>query len=525
MVIFSFLHKNKTVRNLYLIGVSFFFYYKTSGLSVFTLLFSIVCNYGIAFLIFRSTDKFKRRTFLIIGILLNILVLSYFKYAYFFTQSFNAMFHTHFEVVNLFSFFQNGFTATGTHNIFEKIILPAGVSFFTFSSLSYVIDVYRKDTPPVRSFIHFAFYISFFPRLILGPIMRAKDFIPQIKNPFVLDKEEFGWSIFQILKGLFKKLILADYIAVHFIDLVIASPDTYPGFVGLIAIFGYSLQIYGDFSGYMDMATGIARLMGFKLEKNFDSPYKSLNTAEYWRRWHITLSKWWKDYLYIPLGGNRTGGFASIFTMTIIFIFLFFITHWYIFIFIYTGVLSFYLIVMLLFPKAKKNIFRDFNLIITMTIGGLWHNPLQNYVIWGAINGVGLIVYKYWKRISPYEKSNHWMVRIWKIFTTFTFITLARVWFRIEGKKEPFDYFFHIFKDWNFSMSSFILMCTTFTVPLIVLVGGLTIHWLPSRYENGLMNWFVRIPYAAQIVVSCVFILGMYQLIADTTKTFIYFAY
>lgn len=525
LIAFTLLKKHKIVRNLYLIGVSFFFYYKTSGLSVFTLLFSIVCNYSIALWIDKSENKTSRRIILVLGILLNVFVLSYFKYAYFFTNSFNELFHTQFEVFNVFSFFQNGLSTTGSHSVFEQILLPAGVSFFTFSALSYIIDVYRKENKAVKNFIHLAFFLSFFPRLILGPIMRAKTFIPQIVKPLPLNKEVFGWSIFQILKGFFKKLILADFLAVHFIDLVVESPDTYPGFVALIAIFGYSLQIYGDFSGYMDMAAGIARLLGYRLDKNFNLPYKSLNTSEYWHRWHITLGKWWKDYLYIPLGGNRTGGFASILTTTVIFVFLYFITQWNIFIFIYTGVLSFYFMVMLLFPKAKKYIFRDFNLIIVMTIGGLWHNPLQNYVIWGAINGIGLIVYKYWKKISPYEHSSHWAVRVWKIFTTFSFITFARIWFRIEGKNEPFYYFFHMINHWNFSWSAFALMCSTFTVPLIVLVIGLVIHWLPEKYEKGLMDWFIRIPYATQIVVSSGFIILLYQLIANTTKPFIYFAY
>ncbi|HLW39207.1 MAG TPA: MBOAT family O-acyltransferase, partial [Brumimicrobium sp.] len=306
MILFSFFHKNKLVRSIYLVAISLFFYYKTSGLSVFILTFTLLSNYSIAYIVASKSKHLSRKTWLIIGVVLNILVLSYFKYAYFFTSSFNDFFHTKYEVFNVLSYFKNGFSTQGSHSIVERLILPAGVSFFTFSSTGYIIDVYRKEVPPTKNFFHYSFFISFFPHLILGPIVRAKEFVPQIHQPYSLSKNDFGWALFQILKGIFKKLILADYIAVHFIDTVVDSPESYPGFVSLVAIYGYSLQIYGDFSGYTDMATGIARLMGFKLMKNFDSPYKSLNTAEFWRRWHVSLGSWWKNYLYIPLGGNRS---------------------------------------------------------------------------------------------------------------------------------------------------------------------------------------------------------------------------
>lgn len=525
MVLFSLLHKNTLVRSIYLTAVSLFFYYKTSGLSIFILVFTLITNYGFGRAIAGSSKHIVQKIIMGFAVVLNILVLAYFKYAYFFTNSFNELFHTNHKVFNAISYFKNGFNTVGSSDIFDKLLLPAGVSFFTFSSIAYIIDVYRKETAPVKNFFHYSFFISFFPHLILGPIVRAKDFVPQISQPFYLDKDGFGWAIFQILKGLFKKLILADYIAVHFIDKIVDAPGSYPGFISFVAITAYSLQIYGDFSGYTDMATGIARLMGFKLIKNFDSPYKSLNAAEFWRRWHISLGSWWKNYLYIPLGGNRTGGFASIFTITIIFVFLFFITQWYFLFFVYIGFLAIYLIVLLLFPSYKNTIYRDINLLITMTVGGLWHNPLQNYVIWGALNGLGLVFYNHWKKISPYEKSSHWLARSWKILSTFYFMTLCRVWFRVEGKSEPYDYFTHMFGNFNFSWDSFVLMCTTFTIPLIILVVGMTLHWLPEKSETKLTERFIRTPFALQIVYSCVFIVAIYQLIADTSKHFVYFSF
>lgn len=525
MIFFALLHKNKLVRSIYLVAVSLFFYYKTSGLSVFILLFTLLTNYGLGLSIAKQGKVWSKKTLLTIGVVLNILVLSYFKYAYFFTSSFNELFHTKYEVFNLFAYFQNGFATTGGHDIFEKLLMPAGVSFFTFSSTAYIIDVYRKTTQPVKNLFHYSFFISFFPHLILGPIVRANDFVPQISQPYVLTKEDFGNAIFRILKGIFLKLILADYVAVHFVDKVVDAPDSYPGFIGLFAMIGYSLQIYGDFAGYTEMATGIARLMGFKLMDNFNRPYKSLNNAEFWRRWHISLGSWWKNYLYIPLGGNRTGGFASIFTITIIFIFLFFITQWYELFFAYLGFVALYAIVLLLFPKYKNLIYRDINLLITMVIGGLWHNPNQNFVIWGALNGLGLVFYNHWKKISPYEASNHVIVRIWKIASTFMFFTTTRIWFRVEGKEEPNHYFWHMITQFNFNWSDFVLMCTTFTTPLIITVIGLTLHWLPDKIENKTSELFAKSHFVLQAIISCLFVLGIYQLIADTSKHFVYFAF
>lgn len=525
MIFFSILHKNKVVRSIYLILISLFFYYKSSGLSVFILIFTLLSNYKIGLYIANAERVKVKKIFLTIGVVLNILVLSYFKYAYFFTNSFNELFHTKYEVFNLFAYFQNGFSTTGSHSIFERILLPAGVSFFTFSSTAYLIDVYRKTVPPVKNLFTYSFFISFFPHLILGPIVRAKDFIPQIDRPYYLDKDGFGWAIFQILKGMFKKLILADYVAVHFIDKIIDSPDAYPGFVGYFAMIGYSVQIYGDFAGYTDMATGIAKLMGFDLKMNFNRPYKSLNNAEFWRRWHVSLGSWWKDYLYIPLGGNRSGGFATVFTFTIIFIFLFFITRWYALFFVYSALLSLYFIIQLAFPNYKNTIYRDMNLLITMVIGGLWHNPNQNFVIWGALNGIGLVFYNHWKKISPYENSNHVIVRIWKILSTFFFFTTTRIWFRVEGENEPNAYFMHIINQFNFSWDALWLMCTSFTIPLLLTGFGLFLHWLPDSVEDKTIRVFSKQHFIVQAIISCVFVILIYQLMADTSKHFVYFAF
>ena len=258
------------VRSFFLTVISFFFYFKSSGLFVVLLGVSLVVNYFIGKKVFTSEKEETRKRILALGIVFNVLILLYFKYAYFFTEAFNTTFATNFEPINHFAHWANGFFGEGT--FIERILLPVGVSFFTFQSISYSVDIYRKEIEPVKSFFDYSFFVTFFPQLVAGPIVRAKDFIPQIRKPYDLDNKDFSWAIVQIVKGLIKKIVLADYIAIHFIDHIAEAPEMFPGFVSILAMWGYSLQIYGDFSGYTDIAIGLSRLMGFNIKENFNSP-------------------------------------------------------------------------------------------------------------------------------------------------------------------------------------------------------------------------------------------------------------
>lgn len=519
MILFSFLHKNKLVRSLFLTVVSLFFYYKTSGLSVIILGISLVFNFLIADGIFAAQSNLRKKTVLTFGVLFNLLILGYFKYAFFFTESFNEMFHTDYEVFNLMAQWKNGFSNSGG-SIVEKIIVPAGVSFFTFTSIGYIVDVYRKEVKPFRYFFDYTFFISYFPHIVMGPIARANDFITQLEgdSTYKMDKSDLSWAVFQIVKGLVKKLLIADYIATHFVDKVVDHPEAYPGYVSIIAMWGYSLQIYGDFSGYIDIARGVSRLMGFNLRQNFNSPYKSVSLADFWRRWHMTLGAWWRDYLYIPLGGNKTGGIGSYVGISVIFVFLIFITQWYELIFVYGACIAIYLIGILIIPNFKKYVHRDLNLLITMIVGGLWHNPDQNFVIWGAMNGVGLVIYNHWKKISPYEKSSWWIVHFWKIFITFNFITFTRLWFRLKGDDKPMEMLNHIKDNFNFSPESFQQICTIFMPALIIMVIGFIIHWLPEKVKDGCQNAFTALPIPLQTIVVALTIFLTYQLMSEVSK-------
>ena len=523
MLVFSFLHKKLLTRSIFLSVVSIFFYYKTSGIYVTLLIVSLFVNYFFGNGIAKTKKSISKNIQLAFAILFNILTLAYFKYAYFFTESFNKMFHTKFEVVNQLSVWANGFAGDGT--FVEKIILPVGVSFFTFQSISYVVDIYRKDIEPVKNFFEYSFFVTFFPQLVAGPIVRAKDFIPQIRKPFTLSNEQFSWALILITKGLFKKIILADYIAVHFIDKIADAPQAYPGFVSILAMWGYSLQIYADFSGYTDIAIGLSCLMGFALLPNFNSPYKAISVADFWRRWHKSLGSWFRDYLYIPLGGNKTGGLATYIVSLIIFIFLLFITQWYELIYVYGGLMTLYFIVWFYFPFYKNFIHRDLNLLITMVVGGLWHGASENFVIWGTMNGIALIVYNYWKKISPYENSTTLIVRFWRIFITFQFITFTRIWFRLEDSAAPLAMIDHIWNHLDLKWNIVKLVFQTYSSVFWIITLGYFLHWMPQSWKDKGQDRFTKMNLGLKsiIIVICVFL--MYQAISDTFKPFVYFQF
>lgn len=523
MILFSFLHKNTLVRSIFITVVSIFFYFKTSGLYVLLLGFSLLFNYGMGAWIGKQTKDVAQKWIIGISVFVNVALLGYFKYAYFFTDSFNELFHTDYQVVNIFAQWGNGFFGEGS--FVDKIILPVGVSFFTFQSISYVVDIYRKEIKPLNNFFDYTFFVTFFPQLVAGPIVRARDFIPQIHNPFVLTKPDFSWAIIQIVKGLIKKLVLADYIAIHFIDKVVDAPEAYPGFVSVVAMWGYSLQIYGDFSGYTDIAIGLSKLMGFDLLENFKSPYKAINVGDFWRRWHKSLGSWLRDYLYIPLGGNKSGGIGTYISISIIFVFLIFITQWYELIFVYIGMLAIYGIGVLVIPNFKTYIHRDLNLLITMIVGGLWHGASENFVIWGAMNGSALVLFNYWKKVSPYEKSTFWLVHFWKIFLTFNFITFTRIWFRLEDDGAPMAMLHHIQTNFQFSPEAFGKMIWSFLPVMIILLVGYIIHWLPERFKEWYTETFTKMHITLQVLAVVVIVILIYQAVSDVSKPFVYFQF
>ena len=397
--LFSLLHSKRLLRNTYLLFVSLFFYYKTSGLAILILLFITLSDFFIAKRIDSNTKDWKRRLWLIISVTIDLGLLAYFKYAYFFTNMVNDLFGSDFRVFDIFSWVGNQITHSNRFDV-DNIVLPVGISFYIFQVISYTADVYNRRIKPVTNILDFGFYVSFFPQLVAGPIVRASEFIPQLYKPFHLSRRQFGIAVFWILNGLTKKIILSDYIATNFIDRVFDNPLLFSGFENTMALIAYSMQVYADFSGYTDIAIGVAMLMGFYLPKNFDSPYKAKNPQEFWRRWHMSLSRWLKTYLYIPLGGNRNATFGTYFwIITIAAIALILSGSWWAF----GMTLAIGLVVALVgvfVPQRRKKIYANLNSFITMLLGGLWHGASWNFMIWGGLNGIGMIINKLWRDMS-----------------------------------------------------------------------------------------------------------------------------
>ncbi|GHT02959.1 hypothetical protein FACS189440_03950 [Bacteroidia bacterium] len=413
---FALLQKKILLRNAFLCFASLFFYYKTSGLFLLILVFTTVFNFYQAQRMYHAGTEKQRRKDLLIGLTVNLFFLCYFKYAYFFTDIVNNIFGTDLRIFDAFAWMGNVLSGSQRFDV-SNILLPVGISFYTFQNISYLMDIFRKRIEPVKEMLNFGFYVCFFPQLVAGPIVRASEFVPQIYKEYHLGRKQFGLAVFWIINGLAKKIILSDYIAVNFIDRVFNNPTMFSGFENLIALFGYSLQVYADFSGYTDIAIGVAMLMGFYLPKNFDSPYKATNPGNFWKRWHISLSKWLQDYLYIPMGGNRSATFATYLVILTIAIIALILSGS-----VWVGVIILLLAASLCYvaykyPESRKKINTNLNLMNTMLIGGIWHGASWNFMIWGGLNGLGIVVYKFWKNWNVY-------LRV-LILVTFTLFFLA----------------------------------------------------------------------------------------------------
>ena len=391
---FSLIHSKPVLRNAYLFFVSLFFYYKTSGVFLLLLLFVVTYNFFAARALRRARPSWK--TFwVVLSVVVDLGVLAYFKYAYFLADFLNDLFGLSIQVRDVLGELGNALTGTTAFRV-DAIILPVGISFFTFQAISYIMDVRRGKIEPLRKFLDFGFFLTFFPQLVAGPIVRAPEFFPQLYKPYNLSRRWFGIAVFWILNGLVKKLVLADYLAVNLSDRVFENPLLYTGFENLAALFCYSLQVYADFSGYTDIATGVAMLMGFHLPQNFNSPYKAENAQQFWRRWHMSLSRWLRDYLYIPLGGNRNATWGTyIIIVAVAVIGSFLSGSW--LVAITVAILA---LIILLYgwrrPDKRKFLRTQVNSMDTMLLGGLWHGASWNFMIWGGLNGIGMIVYKFW---------------------------------------------------------------------------------------------------------------------------------
>ncbi|MBO5862719.1 MAG: MBOAT family protein [Paludibacteraceae bacterium] len=581
--IFSLFHSRILLRNTFLFFASLFFYYKTSELFVLILIFTTFFSYWAGSKIFKAKSEGGKKAYLLLGLLVNLLLLCYFKYSYFLTDVVNDLFGTSFRVFDAFAWLGN--TAAGA-NIFDvdNIMLPVGISFYTFQSISYLMDIYRKRIEPVDNMLNFGFYVSFFPQLVAGPIVRASDFIPQIHKKFFLSRNQFGIAIFWILNGFAKKIIMSDYIAVNFVDRVFENPTMYSGFENLVALLGYSLQVYADFSGYTDMAIGVAMLMGFYLPKNFNSPYKAPNPGNFWKRWHISLSKWLQDYLYIPMGGNRGatfGTYCCIVTITAIGVIL----SGSLWVAAAISVIAIIITVVIwLKPEKRLKIHTNMNSMNTMLLGGIWHGASWNFMIWGGLNGIGMVVFKFWKNRNVYLRTGILLLLLiaflalaifypapafnigvvwvgvifigtfirmvynlfngkskfstleycWAVFQTFVFITFTRLFFRSGSNLDPEeanltawntakDMVSQIGGKWDLNVIP--QMVSEYSGVFMLIVIGMVIHWIPENFKRRYRIWFAKMPLPLMLLAVIVVVFVVYQFITSDLQKFIYFQF
>ena len=462
LLFYALLRRSTSVRIIYVILFSLYFYYKSSGIYFLLLVFAAASDFLIARGIYRARFRWTKRWLVVLSVAVNLGMLGYFKYTNFLIDISNQL-------------FGQGFLQ------FQNIFLPVGISFFVFQSMSYTIDIYRGQLKPLSNWLDYLFYLSFFPQLVAGPIVRARDFIPQIRqNPVVVTREMFGTGVFLILTGLFKKAIISDYISLNFVDRIFDEPLLYSGFECLMGIYGYALQIYCDFSGYSDMAIGIALLLGFRFPKNFDAPYKSATITEFWRRWHISLSTWLRDYLYISLGGNRKGRIRTY------------------------G-----------------------NLLLTMLLGGLWHGAAVRFILWGGLHGAALALHKLWMALVPGAKATgaqmHWWSRAAGMLLTFNIVCLGWLMFRAESMQTVSLMLHQIFENFNAAMIPQVV--TGYAAVFALIAAGYILHLLPSAVDAVAQRIVVHAPLVLQVLMAAAMIWCVMQIKSSDIQPFIYFQF
>jgi D-alanyl-lipoteichoic acid acyltransferase DltB (MBOAT superfamily) len=416
-------------KKWFLVAASYYFYAFWKIEYVALLVVSSVVDFSIALLLGKLHDGRLRLAVLWLGVAVNLGVLGYFKYYNFFLAT----------LVNLLDAARLDVPLN-----FAEMALPIAISFLTFHALSYIIDVYRRELPPTRSLVDVLLYFSFFPHLIAGPIVRAKKFLAQTIQPSTPADIRLAESVFLILGGLFKKVIIANYLATDFVDNIFRVPADYSSLDLLLGTYAYGLQIYCDFSAYTDIAIGVANLLGYEFPQNFNQPYRAASVRDFWRRWHMSLSSWLRDYLYIPLGGS------------------------------------------------KRRIYR--NLMITMALGGLWHGASFNFVIWGVLHGFALVIEHGlgWTLAADAKRAPVWAAARWLV--TFNFVCLAWVFFRSPSLDASIGYFSALFTGASFG--------TTMTpfVAVMMILGAAT-QFIPQRWEKAMQARYDAAWWPVQVAV------------------------
>ena len=451
------------MKNPLLLVSSYFFYGYWDWRFTLLLALSTVVDFFIGKALFKAKEEKKRKLFLITSMVVNLGILGFFKYFGFFIDSFEALGSTmgyQFDYLHL------------------NIILPVGISFYTFQTMSYSIDIYRRKLEPTNNFIDFAVFVSFFPQLVAGPIERATNLLPQISKIPKPTKEQIQQGIVLIVTGLFTKVMIGDTTG-RFVDQIFGNPEIYKSVELISALVLFSIQIYADFSGYSSIARGVAKLLGIELMKNFEQPYLSSNITEFWRRWHISLSSWLKDYLYISLGGNRKG-----------------INRTYI------------------------------NLMLTMLLGGLWHGASWNFVIWGGLHGVYLASHKLMlgnnkpSSAFNYTGTKSFIIYFIKAVSTYILVLFTWLFFRATDFETTQIFFSKIF-NWESSEFAFTFIRITFTYVLITILMDFLMYYTKKHtYILSIKNKAIQ--YGILCALFFVTLLYMFQ---SDPAPFLYFQF
>ncbi|MCS7075973.1 MAG: hypothetical protein NZ455_04665 [Bacteroidia bacterium] len=460
-------YKYPTIRALLILVFSLFFYYKAGDYPVVIMITSMaLINYGIGLWINTYHQDNQRRNITIIGVVINLCVLGYFKYTNFFIQTYYNLFSPH--------------TSTDKIPFIKHVVETVGLSFYTFKALSYLFDIKRRIIEPCKNFFDFYLYLVFFGNVLMGPIDKASQFIPQIRQPYILTMEQASKAFYLIMVGFFKKVFIADYIHANFIGRLFDQPNLYTGFENLMVLYAFGIQIYCDFSGYVDMATGFSMLLGFNLTANFNSPFLAQNMTEFWRRWHISLSTWFNDYVFMPLtiSLRNWGVWASV-----------------------------------------------LGVIVVFFLSGIWHNPSWNFVLWGLSHGVVIAFEtatrrqrKKWAKSLPTVLYNSMSWLLTFHFIIFTYILfnckeldkigtmLNRIAFHFNWEAIP--------KIWANSYNVFLLM-----------ILGYLLHFTPRVYKEFVIERYIYAPGVIKVLIAVILIVVVYQIQQAESIPFIYTDY
>jgi D-alanyl-lipoteichoic acid acyltransferase DltB (MBOAT superfamily) len=458
LLVYHSLKRFRNAKMLVVIAFSLYFYYKSSAECVFILIGVCLSDYLLGLWLGRLKRNWKRRLIVALNVVLNVGMLVWFKYFNLLAEAFASITSTRFDPL--------------------EIILPAGISFFTFRSISYMVDIYRREIEPCRNLLDYTFFLTFFPPLLAGPVVRAKDMLPQIKANAMPSRRKTSEGLFLIMTGLIKKVVIADYISGNFVDRIFDNPALYSGFENLMGCVGFTIQLYCDFSGYSDMAIGLALMLGYRFKINFDAPFKSQNPTEFWRRWHISLSLWLRDYLYIPLGGNRKGKFRAY-----------------------------------------------FNQFITMVLGGLWHGASWMYIIWGAYHGLLLVLHKTVRSIwrLPENMRGRADIKAFNILLTFALIVVGFTFFRAPSLETVVMIGEQIAGNFHIDIAGQFVESYMMIVAAMAL--GYIAHMTPKTWTAGASQEYMSMAAIWQALLLAVVLFVVVQTRQSDLVPFIYLQY